>query len=130
MLCTNCCLSYQEYERINHMRFSILWDVTHRRSVVSYRRFGTTYRPILKYQSVKRSPRSSAWTATPYRVHTLLLLKSRGWEGLIVTNVIKVLSPTHVQENRFKKSIKIYITTAPTSFVVVTIIRECTVWAC
>jgi hypothetical protein len=42
-------------------------------------------------------------------------------------DIIKVLSPTDAQENRFKKSIKIYIKTAPTYFDVITIIRERTI---
>jgi len=37
--------------------------------------------------------------------------------------VIKVLLPTDAQENRFKRSIEIYIKTAPTCFGVNTIIR-------
>jgi hypothetical protein len=40
---------------------------------------------------------------------------------------IEVLLPTDAQENCFKRSIKIYINTAPTCFGVITIIRECTV---
>ena len=50
------------------------------------------------------------------------LSKLVGW-------VIKVLSPTDAQENCFKRSIKIYIKTAPTCFDVITIIRERTIWA-
>jgi len=48
----------------------------------------------------------------------------------IICNSIKVLSPTDAQENCFKRSIKIYIKTAPTCFGVITIIREHTIWAC
>jgi hypothetical protein len=39
-------------------------------------------------------------------------------------DTIKVLLPTDAQENCFKRSIKIYIKTAPTRFGVVTSIRE------
>jgi hypothetical protein len=42
-------------------------------------------------------------------------------------DIIKVLSPTDAQENCFKKSIKIYIKTAPACFGVITIIRERTI---
>jgi hypothetical protein len=41
--------------------------------------------------------------------------------------MLKFLSPTDAQENRFKKSIKIYIKTAPTCFGVITIIMERTI---
>ena len=44
--------------------------------------------------------------------------------------LIKVLLPTDAQENCFKRSIKIYIKTAPTCFGVITIIRERTIWTC
>ena len=45
--------------------------------------------------------------------------------------IIKVLLPTDVQQNCFKRSIKIYIKRkAPTCFGVTTIIRERTIWAC
>jgi len=40
------------------------------------------------------------------------------------------LLPTDAQENCFKKSIKIYMKTAPTCFGVITIIWELTMWAC
>jgi len=43
---------------------------------------------------------------------------------------VKVLLPTDAQENCFKRSLKIYIKTAPTCFGVITIIRECTIWVC
>ena len=39
-------------------------------------------------------------------------------------DTIKVLSPTDAQEDFFKRSIKIYIKTAPTCFGVITITRE------
>jgi hypothetical protein len=42
-------------------------------------------------------------------------------------DIIKVLLPTDTQENCFKRSIKIYIKTAPTCFGVITIIRERTI---
>jgi len=42
----------------------------------------------------------------------------------------KFLLPTDTQENCFKRSIKIYIKTAPACFGVITIIRERTIWAC
>jgi len=46
----------------------------------------------------------------------------------------KFFSPTDAQvnclKNNFKICIKIYIKTAPTCFDVITIIRECTIWAC
>jgi hypothetical protein len=42
-------------------------------------------------------------------------------------NLIKFLLPTNVQENCFKRSIKIYIKTAPTCIGVITIIRERTI---
>ena len=42
-------------------------------------------------------------------------------------DIIKVLLPTDAQENCFKRSIKIYIKTAPTCFGVITIIRERTI---
>ena len=42
-------------------------------------------------------------------------------------DIIKVLLPTDAQENCFIRSIKIYIKTAPTSFGVITIIRERTI---
>ena len=42
-------------------------------------------------------------------------------------DIVKVLSPTDAQENYFKRSIKIYIKTAPTCFGVITIIRERTI---
>jgi len=42
-------------------------------------------------------------------------------------NIITDLLPTHTQENCFKRSIKIYIKTAPTCFGVITIIRERTI---
>jgi len=45
-------------------------------------------------------------------------------------DIIEFLSPTDAQENCFKRSIKIYIKTAPTCFGVITIIRERTIWAC
>jgi len=45
-------------------------------------------------------------------------------------DIIKVLLPTDAQENCFKRSIKIYIKTAPTCFGVITIVRERTIWAC
>jgi len=45
-------------------------------------------------------------------------------------DIIKVSSPTDAKENCFKRSIKIYIKTAPTCFTVITIIRERTIWAC
>jgi len=41
--------------------------------------------------------------------------------------IIKVLLPTDAQENCFKRSIKIYIKTAPTCFGIITIIRERTI---
>jgi len=44
--------------------------------------------------------------------------------------IIKVLLPTDAREIDFKRSIKIYIETAPTCFGVITIIRERTIWAC
>jgi len=40
---------------------------------------------------------------------------------------IKVLLPTDAQEKCFKRSIKIYIKTAPTCFGVITIIKERTI---
>ena len=47
---------------------------------------------------------------------------------LIIPSVTKVFfSPTDAQENFFKRSIKIYIKTAPTCFGVITIIRERTI---
>jgi len=45
-------------------------------------------------------------------------------------DIIQVLLPNDAQENCFNTSIKIYIKTAPTCFGVITIIRECTIWAC
>jgi hypothetical protein len=45
-------------------------------------------------------------------------------------DIIKVLLSTDAEENCFKRSIKIYIKTAPTCFGVITIIRERTIWAC
>jgi hypothetical protein len=39
-------------------------------------------------------------------------------------DIIKVLLPTDAQKNGFKRSITIYIKTAPTCFGVVTIIKE------
>jgi len=42
-------------------------------------------------------------------------------------DIINVLLPTDAQENWFKRSIKIYIKTAPTCVGVITIIRERTV---
>ena len=42
-------------------------------------------------------------------------------------DIIKVLLLTDAQENCFKRSIKIYIKTAPTYFSVITIIRERTI---
>jgi len=42
-------------------------------------------------------------------------------------DIIKVLLPTDAQENCFKRSVKIYIKTAPTCFGVITIIRERTI---
>jgi len=45
-------------------------------------------------------------------------------------DIIKVLLPTDAQENCFKRSIKIYIKTAPACFGVITIIRERAIWAC
>jgi hypothetical protein len=45
-------------------------------------------------------------------------------------DIIKVLLPTDAQENCFKRSIKVYIKTAPTCFGVITIIRERTIRAC
>jgi len=48
----------------------------------------------------------------------------------VLLDIIKVLSPTDAQENSFKRSMKIYIKTAPTCFGVITIIRERTIWAC
>jgi len=42
-------------------------------------------------------------------------------------NNINVLLPTDAQENCFKRSIKIYIKTAPTCFGVITIISEFTI---
>jgi hypothetical protein len=42
-------------------------------------------------------------------------------------DIIKVLLPTDAQNNFFKRSIKIFIKTAPTCFGVITIIREVTV---
>jgi len=41
-----------------------------------------------------------------------------------------IFSPTDAQANCFKRSIKIYIKTAPTCVGVITIIRERTIWAC
>jgi len=43
---------------------------------------------------------------------------------------VQVLLPTDAQENCFKRNIKIYIKTAPTCFSAITIIKECTIWAC
>jgi phosphoribosylaminoimidazole (AIR) synthetase len=40
---------------------------------------------------------------------------------------VKVLSPTDAQQNCFKRSIKIYIKTAPKGFGVITIIRKRTI---
>jgi len=46
-------------------------------------------------------------------------------------DIIKVYYlPTDAQENCFKKNIKIYITTAPTCFDAITIIREGIIWNC
>jgi len=45
-------------------------------------------------------------------------------------DIIRGLLPAVSQENCLKKSIKIYIKTAATCFGVITIIRECTIWAC
>jgi len=45
----------------------------------------------------------------------------------VYLDIIKVISPTDAQENCFKRSIKIYIKTAPTYFDVITIIRERTI---
>jgi hypothetical protein len=45
-------------------------------------------------------------------------------------DIIKVLLPTDAQENCCKRSIKIYIKTAPTCFGVITVIRERTILAC
>jgi hypothetical protein len=42
-------------------------------------------------------------------------------------DIIKVLLPTDAQENCFKRSVQIYIKTAPTCFGVNTIIRERTI---
>jgi hypothetical protein len=42
-------------------------------------------------------------------------------------DIIKVLLATDAQKNFFKRSIKIYIKTAPTCFGVITIIRERTI---
>jgi hypothetical protein len=42
-------------------------------------------------------------------------------------DIIKVLSPTDAQEKCFKKSIKIYIKTAPICFGVIIIIGERTI---
>jgi hypothetical protein len=39
-------------------------------------------------------------------------------------HIIEVLSPADAQDNCFKRSIKIYIKTAPTGFGAITIIRE------
>jgi hypothetical protein len=47
--------------------------------------------------------------------------------SIIPLSIIKVLVATDAQENYFKRSIKIYIKTAPICFGVITIIRECTV---
>jgi len=49
--------------------------------------------------------------------------------GYISTH-IKVLLPTDAQENCLKRSIKICTKTALSCFGVITIIRECTIWAC
>jgi hypothetical protein len=46
---------------------------------------------------------------------------------LLTPSSIKVLLPTDAQEICFKRSIKIYIKTAPTYFGVITIIREHTI---
>ena len=45
-------------------------------------------------------------------------------------DIIKFLLPTDAQENCFKRSIKIYIKTAPTCFGVITIIKGRTIPAC
>jgi len=47
---------------------------------------------------------------------------------LDITNISYL--PTDAQENCVKRNIKIYIKTAPTSFGVITIIREQTIRAC
>ena len=54
----------------------------------------------------------------------------RGRKVLKGYKCIKVLSPTDAQENCFKRSIKIYIKTAPTCFGVITTIRDGTILAC
>jgi len=41
------------------MRYLLFWDVTHRRLVVSYRRFGTTYGSYVQGPSCQES---SCWT--------------------------------------------------------------------
>jgi hypothetical protein len=46
---------------------------------------------------------------------------------IVHLDIIKVSSPTDAQENCFKRSVKIYIKTAPTYFGVITIIRERTI---
>jgi len=53
--------------------------------------------------------------------HYLSLLKLQ-----LLKQSIKI-QPTDAQENFFKRSIKIYIKTAPTCFGVITIIREGTI---
>ena len=45
-------------------------------------------------------------------------------------DIIKVLLPTDAQEKCFKRSVKIYIKSAPTCFGLITIIRELIIRAC
>jgi len=63
-----------------------------------------------------------------------LLLKGNLGSFHTVVPYILILSkfylPTDAQENCFKRSIKIYIKTAPTCFGVITIVRERTMWTC
>ena len=48
----------------------------------------------------------------------------------VLLDIIKVFTPTDAQVFFFKKSIKIYIKTAPTCFSVITIIKERTIRSC
>jgi hypothetical protein len=65
-------------------------------------------------------------------IHTIFLVKTElhllnFYSRTVHFDIIKILLPTDAQENRFTRSIKIYIKTAPPCFGVITIIREGTI---
>jgi hypothetical protein len=122
-------------------------------------RFGTPHDGDITVQSKQPQMRfsHSTWNGEYYsnnsREYLFYLLLCTAWWGLYLVaetcncfsksnnkygfhsrivhlDIIKVLLPTDAQENSFKRSITIYIKTAPTCFGVITIIRKRTIWAC